>query len=504
MRNKKNVFYSIITALSILIVLNIIVSFFSVRGDFTADKRFTLHSSTKKILENIKDDIIVTLYISDDLPPSVLRYVDDFKNMLIEYNNYSKHKIKFENINPSKNEELETQAIEAGIRPRPLEVREKNKIKVQKIFLGAVIQVGGKSAVIPLIKPSAMEYDLSSLIKKLTIKKKDKIAYIIGHGELEFDDISQVYSEISMFYDIVPVDLLKNSNLSSFKSVMLVSPSRKFITEEFYALDNFLLNGGSLFIAFDRVKGLLSDGVGVAVNTGLEQWLAYKGLYVDDSFTIDKKCGNVTIFQKQGYFTYNQEVSFPFLPVVTNFSDHIITDGLESVIFQFASPITYIGSNKLKYTPLAWTSSISGKMKAPISFNVNKVWRKSDFLYPNLVVASVLEGKIIGNKDSKICLVADGNFMSSNSSGKGIDIQVDNINFMVNAVEWLSDDSGLMSLRNKSITSRPLDQLSDGKIFFLRYLNFLMPLFLVVLFGLFRFERRRMKTIRRMKRGAIK
>jgi ABC-type uncharacterized transport system involved in gliding motility auxiliary subunit len=231
--------------------------------------------------------------------------------------------------------------------------------------------------------------------------------------------------------------------------------------------------------------------------------LEAKGLKVEEAFVVDKKCGNVTVHQQQGIFSYNQEVSFPFLPVITEFSDHVITDGLEAVILQFASPITYTGSSDVKYSPLAWTSSISGKLSAPLSFNLGRNWRGSDFLFPEQTVAAMLEGPIVGEKDSKIVVVGDGNFVVNGVGEELIPIQTDNIHFLVNAVDWLSDDSGLLTLRTKGISSRPLDELEDGQILFLKYLNFLLPIISIIIFGLLRFNRSRIRRLKRMKPGYI-
>ncbi len=118
----------------LLIVLNSLSSMFFLRADFTEDKRYTLDRSTKRILKEVNEPIIITLYISEDLPTDVNRTVKDLKNLLTEYSHYSNRKIDFEYINPNKNQGLEQEAIEAGIHPVPLEVREKDQLTVQRVF----------------------------------------------------------------------------------------------------------------------------------------------------------------------------------------------------------------------------------------------------------------------------------------------------------------------------------------------------------------------------------
>ena len=69
-------------------------------------------------------------------------------------------------------------------------------------------------------------------------------------------------------------------------------------------------------------------------------------------------------------------------------------------------------------------------------------------------------------------------------------LQPDNVNFASNAIDWLSDDTGLIQLRTKGVTDRPIDpSFEDGTKTLLKYLNFLLPVLLVIGYGIFRFQR---------------
>ncbi|RZT97148.1 gliding-associated putative ABC transporter substrate-binding component GldG [Ancylomarina subtilis] len=504
MRFKDNVVARLIFVLSCLIILNILSSYVFFRVDFTADKRYTLDKVTKRILREVKDPIIITMYVSEDLPPDISRTIRDFKHLLTEYNAHSKKRIEIEEVNPNSNEELEMKAIEVGIHPVPLEVREKDQVKVQKVFLGLVIQVGEKSETIPLIQPGiAMEYNLSTLIKRLTIQDKPKVGYVIGHGEPVLATLDQMTKELSVLYDLKTIDLNTRMDLSEYKAIMILSPFEEIKPREFRRLDNYLATGGGIFVGIDRVNGILNHGIGVGVNTNLETWLEEKGILVEDAFIVDKKCSTVTV-QEKSYFSYPQQYNFPYLPLITEFSDHSITDGIEAMILQFASPLKYVGDSSLVYHELAWTSDMSGKLKAPVSFNIGQIWGPSDFLYPRQTVAAALHGPIVSEQEARLCVIGDGNFIVNGVGEQKITIQADNINFVANAIDWLSDDSGLMSLRTKGVQSRPLKELTDSKVLFIKYFNFLFPLLLVVILGLLQFRRRSKKRTRLMKNGVVK
>ncbi len=504
MRFKDNVVARLIFVLSCLIILNILSSYVFFRVDFTADKRYTLDKVTKRILREVKDPIIITMYVSEDLPPDISRTIRDFKHLLTEYNAHSKKRIEIEEVNPNSNEELEMKAIEVGIHPVPLEVREKDQVKVQKVFLGLVIQVGEKSETIPLIQPGiAMEYNLSTLIKRLTIQDKPKVGYVIGHGEPVLATLDQMTKELSVLYELENIDLNTQMDLSDYKAIIILSPFERISNREFKRLDNYLGTGGGIFVGIDRVNGILNHGIGVGLNTNLEIWLEEKGILVEDAFIVDRKCSTVTV-QEKSYFSYPQQVNFPYLPLITEFSDHSITDGIEAMILQFASPMKYVGDSTLVYHELAWTSDMSGKLKVPVSFNIGQVWRPSDFLYPRQTVAAALHGPIVSEQEARLCVIGDGNFIVNGVGEQKITIQADNINFVANAIDWLSDDSGLMSLRTKGVQSRPLKELTDSKVLFIKYFNFLFPLLLVVILGLLQFRRRSKKRTRLMKNGVVK
>ena len=80
---------------------------------------------------------------------------------------------------------------------------------------------------------------------------------------------------------------------------------------------------------------------------------------------------------------------------------------------------------------------------------------------------------------------------------------MDNVSLLANAIDWLSDDTGLIDLRTKGVTARPLDQVEEGRKNLIKYLNFLLPIFLIIVYGIFRMQRRRNLRMKRMEKGHI-
>ena len=280
-----------------------------------------------------------------------------------------------------------------------------------------------------------------------------------------------------------------------YKTLIIVAPKDTINPAYINQLDNFLARGGRLLIALDRVKADLSHASGSALYTGLSQWLEKKGVNVQSNFIIDANCSNVMVRQQQGMYVMNTPVQFPYFPEITNFSDHPITQGIESVVMPFVSPVEVNSKDSLMhFTTLAKTSKHSGIQRPPVYFDVAKQWSKSDFPVSSLPVAVAVEGKFNNGVYSKIVVFGNGDFAVNGSGQNAQKLSKDNVNLMTNAIDWLSDDTGLIGLRTKGITSRPIKTgLEDGTKTLIKYANFLVPILLIIAYGLFRLQARRRK-----------
>lgn len=497
---KSRTLVSILLITAIIIVANLISQQWFFRLDLTENNQYTLSKATKDILRNLEEPVTVKAYFSENMPPNIEKARRDFQEMLVEYANLSKGYVDYQFINPDTDEEKQ-EAAQAGIQPVMITMREKDQAQQQQAFLGAVVQMGGQKETIPFIQPGApIEYELSTSIKKLAVKDKPSVGLVQGHGEPPLSELAQVAQSLSVLYSVENIDLETEAGIPArFRALAIVAPQDTIPPAHLARLDEYLSQGGQLFIALNAVEGDLQNAQGSALYTGMEDWLREKGVEVSPSFIIDAQCGSVQVRQQQGMFTFNTAMQFPYLPVISNFPEHPITRGLEQVILSFASPLRFVGDSSARFTPIALTSVKSGINNPPIFFDINKQWTDADFPMGNLTVGAVLEGNLAGNAFSRIVVVGDGDFPVSGQGRQG----GDNISLMVNSIDWLSDDTGLIELRTKGVASRPIEQeyLSDeatGKRTFLKYLNFGLPLLLVLIYGFIRVQQQKNRRLKRM------
>jgi gliding-associated putative ABC transporter substrate-binding component GldG len=499
--NMRNKTLALIVIIAALLVLNFFSEMFFFRIDLTEDRQYTLSNATRHILKNIDTTVSVTAYFSENLPPDFIRAKKDFEDLLIEYNRLSGGKMEYRFIAPGKDPKIEDEAIQAGIQPVMINVREKDQMKQQKAFLGAVLQLGENKDAIPFIQPgAALEYALSTAIKKISVADKPFIGFLTGQGEPEISHMAQVYGVLSPLYNIEPVALTDTAPVPDrFKTLVIVAPTDSFSQPQLSQLDRFLQQGGNILVAINRVSGNFQTLYGAEINTGLEQWLRSKGITVENSFLIDARCGTVALQQQQGMFSFTTNISFPYLPVISSFASHPVVKGIEGVMLTFASPVRFSGNSAQgTFTPLAFSSHRSAVLNAPQSFNVQRQWSDFDFPLASQPVAGVLINTESSGSQSKILVIGDGDFAVNGPIESRIQLQPDNVNLMVNAIEWLSDQSGLIELRTKGIQFRPLKPLDDSSKALIKYLNFLAPVLLVIGYGVVRVQLSRNRKIKRM------
>jgi len=327
---------SIVLFVAIIIVVNLLSEQFFFRLDLTENKQYTLSKATKDILKGLNEPITVTAYFSKDIPAQLIKTRDDFREMLVEYGKISGQMVVYNFISPNDNEEVEQEAQQNGIQPVMINVREKDQMKQQRAYMGAVLSLGDRKEIIPLVEPGlAMEYTLSKAIKKLAVVDKPSVGFLQGNGEPPLNQLTQVNEELAILYTVKGVTITDSTGIpANIRTLAIIAPTDSISPVVFSELDRFLDRGGNLFVGINRVNGDLQYGYGSGVTTGLETWLKKQGINVNENFIIDQNCVSATLQQQIGNRIQLSSVAIPYVPRINKFADHPGTGGGDPAICQ--------------------------------------------------------------------------------------------------------------------------------------------------------------------------
>ncbi|MFK8059049.1 MAG: gliding motility-associated ABC transporter substrate-binding protein GldG [Polaribacter sp.] len=529
-----------------LIVLNIINQSFYSRFDLTADKRYTLSETTKNIISDVENTLFITVYLEGDFPSEFKRLQAETRQYLEELaSENSNIKINFENPD-NQREDL----IKRGMMPSQLTVEEEGKLSEAIIFPWAEISYGKKATIVSLL-PNAirasqneqlqkaienLEYSFSSAINSITKKKQKKVAIISGNGELEdiyqfsfLSEVAKKYRMAKFTLDSVATNPQQTlQDLTSLDLAIIAKPTQKFTEKEKFVLDQFITNGGKTLWMIDKVQAdqdsLFNGGkmlayprdlnltdllfsYGIRINTSL-----IKDLYASQIPLATGKVGNQTQFKNLEWF---------FHPLVGGNPNHPITKNISPVRLQFANQIDTL-KNNIKKTPLLVSSLLTQKVGTPNFIELQSIAEEvveNDYKSGNQLFAILLEGDFNSaykNRvkpfetpfykenatQNKMVVISDGDIGKNQIlKDKPFDLSRDkwtnqtfgNKGFLLNTVDYLLDDSGLIDLRNKTLKIRMLDkQKAFKERTFWQFLNVVLPLILLFGFGfVFNYLRKR-------------
>ncbi|MCX6153394.1 MAG: Gldg family protein [Candidatus Kapabacteria bacterium] len=499
---------SIISAcllIGILILINIISIRVFYRLDMTSGKLYTLSNASRNIVAKIEDKLNIKAYFTEDLPAPYNNNKRALIDILNEYKAYSHGNLKFEFINPD-NQELATEAKRAGIPEMDVKVIDNDKVEVKRAFLGLTIQYQDRHEILPVMQnEEVMEYDLTSALLRLIQKEKKRIAYSTGHGEVPLNTLQLPYRAISLQYDLAPVDLSVDTSISDdFSALLIIDPKEPFSDTAKYAIDKFVVNGGrvALFNCMLKVDPSSPLPYTQQSELNLDDLFENYGVKLNHDLVRDQNCAKISVVRESGGYQFQTQVAFPYLPTLTNFdkSNPIVRD-LQNIVLSFPGSFDYSNANSkgITATALASTSAKSASDTGMVRVDPFKKYTINDFLQKNICLALTLEGQfpsfyhgkrsgasIPKSKDTRMVLVGSGQFIDNNLSR-----YKDNLTFFANIIDFLVDDTGLITIRSKSVSLPQLESTSDGSKKILKYSNMLIPPFLIAIIGLLRWRKRR-------------
>ncbi len=493
---KKSVYLAPVILVVGLVILNVISRDQFKRLDLTENDQFTLSQSSKDVLKSIDDLLTMKVYFSDNLPGELGNTRRFLQDILEEYEAYGNNNVRFEFYTPETDEELEEDAQKSGIIPVQVQVVENDKIEVKKVFMGLAILYEDRREALPVIQTTAgLEYEITTKIMKLVDENKESVGLAALDGKSDqFENVQRLLSER---YSVRPVDLA--NPVPADINVMLARGVTDTLSDSARInLDAFLARSGNMILAQSQVNASLETQQASDIESDIFDILDSYGLHLQKNLVLDRTCSRVNVGRNMGFIRMNVPMEYPFLPMVRSFNEaELLVSGLEQMLLFFPSEIILKDSSLSDVTvsPLFSSSDHSGIMSG--------FYNLSPEPQQNQIFSRLNDtGKIIGARSEKvdpssgllsqIILISDMRFLNDGSGAESAENHV----FLMNAVDYLMGDRGLIELRSRQITSRPLLDLSDGERRNWKWLNIFMPTVLVVGFGLFRSRKQKTQARR--------
>lgn len=405
-------------------------------------------------------------------------------------------------------------------------------------------QVGKPPDVVLNNSVQALEFGLTNVIRKLSVTQKPKIAFIEGQGELDPIYTASAETALSEYYDVEHVRLdgqLSESNLQAltekdsaapgiknkYKAIIIAKPDSAFDKNERdkFIIDQFVMRGGKVLWLVDAVYAemdslkMKENTVAIANDLNLDDMLFNYGVRLNPNLVVDMNSLPIpVVIDQKG----NQKlIPWIFFPVLTPTSVNPIVKNLNAVKTGFVSSIDTVEVAGVSKTILLSTSRYSRLLNAPVVVSLRFLYQEPDatqFNQPYQPVAVLLEGEFTSLYQNRVpqeiaavsgsafvpkspktamIVVADGdmikNQLEPGSRGPaplplGYDRytgqQFGNKDFILNAMNYLCGDQGLLSVRSREVKLRKLDaeRVKADRLEW-QLLNTLVPVLLVLVFA---------------------
>ena len=391
----------------------------------------------------------------------------------------------------------------------------------------------------------ALEYGFANALRNLQMDIKPAIAFLDGHGELDSLRVMDITRTLKEYYEVSRVVLNENLNAlterdsnmvrNKYKAIIIAKPDSGFTKKDQFIIDQYIMHGGKVVWLLDMVYtnlDSLSRGftIGLPNDMNLDEMLFKYGVRINKNLIQDMQASYILVNKALMGNQPRWEVEpWLFNPLISPLNIHPIVNNLDLIKFEFASSIDTIKNKNVKKTILLTTSKYARVVNTPARIALAMVNMKPDermFHDSYMPVAVLLEGefeslfknrmdtlisknKQIGFRDqsdsTKMIVVSDGDVIKNivqKSTGKffplGYDMTTEqtygNKNFLLNCIDYLCDDSGLLSIRAKEVKLRLLDK---KKIKTLRVkwqlINIIVPVLLVIVLGVILFYIRKKK-----------
>ncbi|NJO01199.1 MAG: gliding motility-associated ABC transporter substrate-binding protein GldG [Bacteroidia bacterium] len=370
--------------------------------------------------------------------------------------------------------------------------------------------------------------------QKISQSQRQRVGFIVGHGELENIQMATAITRLQEHYDVVKVPLPLDKQIrDGLDAIVVAKPDTAFSEEDKYKIDQFIMKGGKALFFVDVVS-LHMDSL--IRNEGtftfpiehnlIDMFFKY-GVRLNPNLIKDLNAGLIPIVV--GRIADGrpniQPTPWYYYPLINTFGEHPAVRNLGPVLTKFVSSIDTVKAPGIRKTPLLFTSVYSQIKPTPAFVRYEEMRpdpNQDAYIQGPLPVAYLLEGKfssiyksrsfsnlpgfIEQSKPTKILICSDGDLLRNEINyqkpePEPVELGYDpflnttfaNADFLMNVVSYMVDESGIVLAKNKEIVLRPLDKFKvQSQKTYWQSFNMGVPVVMVILFGLgFYFLRKR-------------
>ena len=519
--DKRKQIRQLLLGIVILVAANLLGSKAFRRFDLTQDNRYTLSETSLDIIDNASQPLYIDVFLKGDFPGEFKRLQTETTQLLEEFRAYNSN-IIFQFVDPLKNEDEREQVMqsfmERGLTPINVTMDDKGKQTQETVFPWAIATYGNRSVKVPLLKNMMgasteekvvssvqhLEYSFSNAFNTITRAKEKKVAVMKGNGELHDILIADFVRSVRENYYIGTFTLdsvAKQPNqsldyLKRYDLAIIAKPSEKFTDEEKMVLDQFTMNGGKTIWLIDQVNMEMDSlynetGSSLAFPNDLnlnDMFFKY-GVRINPDLVKDIMATPIALATgEQGSAAQYTQYPWFFSPMVYPSAKHPVVANLDGIKFEFANGIEPL-KNDIKKTVLLQSSPYSKRVGTPSEVSLDMVQERPEQKdlkgTGNIPVAVLLEGRFnsvyqnrvlpfqektfIGEgRDNKMIIISDGDVIKNqlDKNFQPLELGYDkwsgnlyaNKEFLMNCVNYLLDDNGLINIRSKEVALPLLDK----------------------------------------------
>ncbi len=387
-----------------------------------------------------------------------------------------------------------------------------------------------------------LEYKFISAIKDLTQKNRPNIAFIEGHGELSEKEVYDITQTLSKKYVVDRVTIneqitalnkrIERSDssiyiTSRYDAIVIAKPTQPFSEKDKFIIDQYIMRGGKVLWLIDPVFASMDSlqssesTMGNSLDLKLDDMFFKYGLRLNKNLMLDYNAAAIALrtgqMGGQAQIEYFRWYYFPLLNAASNSN---IVKNINPIKADFVSSIDPVVSDSdIQKIPLLKTSDYSKISAAPVFISLSLLRQAPDkrmfsqkgqnvayllkgtfeSLYANRMSSAIVESEEIGflsnSLETSMIVVADGDIIRNQfhiPKGYPLPLGFDqytqvtygNKEFIENAISYLIDGEGLISIRSRELKIRLLDMNKvNNDTMLWQIVNVIVPSALVVVFG---------------------